>query len=49
MAERRDAYGVLVQRLGRFRSRWEDNVKMGLREVGCEDMDYIDLAHDRKR
>ena len=27
----------------------EDNIKMDLQEVGCEDMDWIDLAQDRDR
>ena len=27
--------------------RWEDNIKMDLQEVGCEGMDWIDLARDR--
>jgi hypothetical protein len=30
-------------------SRWEDNIKMDLREVGWEGMDWIDLAQDRDR
>jgi hypothetical protein len=30
--------------LGRHRRRWEDNIKMDLQEVGCEDMDWMDLA-----
>ena len=29
--------------------RWEDNIKMGLHDVGCEGMDLIDLAQDRNR
>ena len=29
--------------------RWEDNIKMGLQEVGYGDMDWIDLAQDRDR
>ena len=33
--------------LGRPRRRWEDNVKMGLQEVGCGSMDWIKLAQDR--
>ena len=33
--------------LGRPRRRWEDNIKMGLREVGSEGMDWIELAQDR--
>jgi hypothetical protein len=35
--------------LGRARSRWKDNIKMDLQEVGCGGMDWIDLAHDRDR
>ena len=33
--------------LGRPRHRWEDNIKMNLREVGCDPRDWIDLADDR--
>ena len=33
--------------LGRPRSRWEDNIKMALQEVGCGGMDWIELAEDR--
>ena len=39
--ERRDLYGVWVRKpegrrpLGRSRRRWEDNIKMDLRGVGC--------------
>jgi hypothetical protein len=33
--------------LGRSRRRWEDNIKMGLQEVGCGGMDWIDVAQDR--
>jgi hypothetical protein len=35
--------------LGRPRRKWEDNVKMDLQEVGCEDMEWIDVAQDRDR
>ena len=35
--------------LGRPRHKWEDNIKMGLQEVGCGGMDRIDLAQDRDR
>jgi hypothetical protein len=35
--------------LGRPRHRWEDNIKADLQEVGCEGMDWIDLAKDRDR
>jgi hypothetical protein len=46
-------YRVLVgkpegkKQLGRPRHRSNDNIKMCLREVGCEDMDWIDLAQNR--
>jgi len=32
---------------GRTKRRWEDNIKMGLQEVGCGVMDWIELAQDR--
>jgi hypothetical protein len=31
------------------RRRWEDNIKMDLREVGWGGMDWINLAQDRNR
>jgi hypothetical protein len=33
--------------LGRPRRRWVDNIKMDLREIGWDGMDWIDLAQDR--
>ena len=33
--------------LGRPRSRWEDNIKMDLQEVGWGCGDWIELAQDR--
>jgi hypothetical protein len=35
--------------LGRPRRRWEDNIKMDLREIGFGDVDWIHLAQDRDR
>ena len=35
--------------LGRLKYRWEDNTKMDLQEVGCGNLDWIDLAQDRER
>ncbi|KAJ4447335.1 hypothetical protein ANN_09339 [Periplaneta americana] len=32
-----------------LRRRWEDNMKMNLREVGYDDRDWINLAQDRDR
>jgi len=55
MGERRGVYRDLVGKpegkrpLGRPRCRWEDNIKMGIQEVGCGDMDWIELAQDRDR
>jgi hypothetical protein len=33
--------------LGRPRRRWVNNIKMDLREIGWDVMDWIELAHDR--
>jgi hypothetical protein len=55
MGERRGAYRTLVGKpegrrpLGRPRRRWEDNIKMDLREVGWEGAEWIDLAQDRDK
>ena len=55
MEERRAVYRVSVGKpegkrpLGRPRRRWDYNIKMDLQEVGCEDMDWIDLDQDRDR
>jgi len=54
MGERRGIYRVLVGKpegkrpLGRHRRRWEDNIKMDLKEVGCGGMDWIELDEDWK-
>ena len=51
MEQSRNAYRVGKpegkRRLGRPRHRWEDNIKMDLREVGCDPGEWIDLAEDR--
>jgi len=55
MRERRDVYRFLVGKpegkspLGRPRRRWKDNIEVDLQEVGCEGMDWIDLAQDSDR
>jgi len=55
MGQGRGVYRVLMGKpegkrpLGRPRRRWEDNNKMDLQEVGCEVMDWIELAPDRGR
>jgi hypothetical protein len=33
--------------LGRPRRKWEDNIKMGLRELGCENERWMKLIQDR--
>jgi hypothetical protein len=33
--------------LGRPRCRWVDNIKIDLRKMGWDGMDWIDLAQDR--
>jgi hypothetical protein len=35
--------------LGSPSCRWEDNIKMDLREVGCGCVDWMELAQDRYR
>jgi hypothetical protein len=50
--EKRNAYRILVGKsegkrpLGRPRQSWVDNITIDLREIGCDGMDWIDLAHD---
>jgi hypothetical protein len=45
MGENRNAYRILVRKpeikipRGRPRRRWEDNIRMDLREIGCGGMD----------
>jgi hypothetical protein len=53
MREKRNAYRILVgmpegrRPLGRPRRRWVDNIKMDLREIGWDCIDWIDLAQNR--
>ena len=53
--EGRGVYRVLVGKpegkrpLGRPRRRWEDNIEMDLEEVGCRNVDCIELSQDRER
>ena len=53
MGQRRDVYRVLVENpegkrhFGRPRRRREVYIKMGLQEVGCAGMGWIELAQDR--
>jgi hypothetical protein len=49
----RGIYRILVGRpegkrpLGRPRRRWEDNIKMDLREIGIDGANWIRLAQNR--
>ena len=55
MGERKGVYSFVVGKpdgkrpLGRPRLRWEDNIKMDFKEVGCGGMNWIKLAQDRDR
>jgi len=55
MGEMRNAHIISVRKpewkrpLGRPRHRWKDNIRMDLREIGCEDVYWIHLAQDRNR
>jgi hypothetical protein len=53
MGEMISAYSILVGKpegkrsLGRPRCRWEDNIRMYLREIGWEHVNCINLFQDR--
>jgi hypothetical protein len=55
MGEERKMYKVLVGKpegkrpLGRPKRRWEDGVRMDLREIGLVSVDWIRLAQERDR
>jgi hypothetical protein len=53
MGANRNAYRILVGKpegrrpLGRPRCRWVDNIKIDLREIVWDGVDWVDLAQDR--
>jgi hypothetical protein len=53
MGEGRGVYRVLVGRpegkrpLGRPRHRWEDNIKVGLRDIGIDGANWIRMTQHR--
>jgi hypothetical protein len=54
MGEMRNAYNILAGRsegkkpIRRSKHRWEDNIRMYLREMGWEGVDWMHLAQDRE-
>jgi hypothetical protein len=52
IGEKRNAYRILAGKpegkrpLGRPRRRCVDIIKMDLREIGCDGMDWIDMVQD---
>ena len=53
MEECRSAFNILTGKLtgktslGRPRRRWEDNIKMDLKEIGIDMRNWVDSAQDR--
>jgi hypothetical protein len=53
MGDMRNAYNIFVVKserntpFGRPRRRWDNNIKMDLREMEWEVVDWIHLPHDR--
>ena len=53
MDEGRSAFKILTGKptgkrpLGRPRRRWEDNIRMGLEEIGISAGNWVDLTQDR--
>jgi hypothetical protein len=53
MGEKRNAYSILVGKpegkrpLGRPRRRWVDNIKVDIRVIRWDGVDWIDMAQDR--
>jgi hypothetical protein len=53
MKKGRSAFKILPDKhtgrrpLGRPRQRWEDNIRMGLKEIGTNTRNWVDSAQDR--
>jgi hypothetical protein len=51
MGEMRNAFNTLIRKpegwrpLRKLRHRWEDNIKMDLKEIGCKGMGWAQLAY----
>jgi hypothetical protein len=52
MGEKRNAYRIMIGKcdvkrpLGRCGCKWKDNIKMDLKEMGYQDADWINFAHN---
>jgi hypothetical protein len=55
MGEKMNAYRILVGKpegkrpLGRPRRRWVDNIRMGVGEIGWDEVDWFCVTQDRGR
>jgi len=55
MGDKNGAYRIFVGKPGGKRKlwgprrKWDDNIKMELKEIGCESVDCIDLAEDKNK
>jgi hypothetical protein len=55
MVEMRNSYKILVQKpegnrpLGRYKRRWEDNIKVDLEAVGWQGVNCVHVAQDKDR
>jgi hypothetical protein len=53
VGENRNVYRIFVGKpegngpLGRPRRKWEDNIKMDVRDIGWDGIERIDLAQDK--
>ena len=53
--DRKNAYSLLMEKregkrqLEKTTCRWEGNIKTCLKEIGCEGVNWINLAHDRNK
>jgi hypothetical protein len=55
MENMRNVYNILFvkpegkRRLGRSRSKWEDNITRDLRKIGWEGVEWVHMAQDMKQ
>jgi hypothetical protein len=48
---RRDAHRIFMGKTegNRLRRRWENNIKIGLKELSRQDVDWTDIAQERDK